>query len=113
MNNNMPMIKKEGLFTKIKSWFKRLFAKEEVVIESFQEPVKNEIEEIKKASFKEGLKVKTKDIILLLQRQLEEKQIQISDLTDEQLEEMIELYENQIQDKKKILKQYESKRKLN
>ena len=92
-----------------KNWFKRFFAKEEVVIESFQEPVKNEIEEIKKASFKEGLKVKTKDIILLLQRQLEEKQIQISDLTDEQLEEMIELYENQTNEIKNKTQQIRNK----
>ena len=95
MNNNIPMIKKEGLFTKIKSWFKRLIGKEEIIIEPVKEYTKNEIEEIKKDSFREGLKVKSKDVILFLQKKLEEKKIQISDLTDEQLEEMVELYNNQ------------------
>ena len=41
MNNNMPMIKKEGLFTKIKSWFKRLFAKEELIINAIKYSISN------------------------------------------------------------------------
>ena len=95
MNNNLPMIKKEGIFVKIKNWFKRLIGKEEIIVEPVKEYTKNEIEEIKKDSFREGLKVKSKDVILFLQKQLEEKKIKILDLTEEQLQEIIELYENQ------------------
>ena len=118
MNRNIPMIKKEGIFSKIKNWFKRLLGKEEIIIEQAKEYTKSEIEEIKKDSFKEGLKVKSKDVILFLQRQLEEKKIQISDLTDEQVEEMIELYENQTKEIKNrtqqiINKTEQIKRKYN
>ena len=103
MSKDLPMIKKEGIFTKIKKWVKRLVGKEEIIIEPVQEITKDDIEKIKEDSFREGLKVKSKDVILFLQKQLESKQIQISDLTEEQMDEMIELYETQIIENKKIL----------
>lgn len=96
MNKDLPMIKKEGIFTKIKKWFERLFGKEEVIVETVQDITKEDIQRIKEDSFREGLKVKSKDVILFLQKQLESKQIRISDLTEEQMDEMIELYETQI-----------------
>ena len=96
MNNDLPMIKKEGIFIKIKKWFQKILKKEEVIVEPVQEITKEEINKIKEDSFREGLKVKSKDVILFLQKQLESKQIQISDLTEEQMDEIIELYETQI-----------------
>lgn len=114
MNNNLPQIKKEGMFVKIKNWFKKIFANKDTVEKQIQENVeekRDSLEEINKDSFKDFIKVESKDRILFLQRQLEEKQIEISDLTDEELDEMIQLYESQIEEKEKILKQYKDKLK--
>lgn len=103
MNKDLPMIKKEGIFTKIKKWFKKLFVKEEIVVEPVQEITKEDIQKIKENSFREGLKVKSKDVIMFLKRQLEENKIQLIDLTEEQLLELIDLYEIQIEEKDKII----------
>ena len=111
MNKDLPMIKKEGIFTKIKNWLKRLIGKEETIIESVQEITTSELKKIKEDSFREGLKVKSKDVILFLQKQLESRHILISDLTDEQMDEIIELYKTQIVEKEKIIK--EKKEKIN
>ena len=62
-----------------------------------------------KDTFRESLQVDSKDKILALQRKLKEKQIEISELTDEELDEMIELYKNQIKEKENKLKQYRNK----
>jgi len=109
MNCNLPIIKKEGIFSKIKKLINRILGKEEIIIEPVQELTKEDIEKIKKDSFREGLKVKSKDVILFLQRQLEEKKIQLTDLTNEQLEELIELYERQIREKKEKIEQNNKK----
>lgn len=113
MNSNLPQIRRDGIFTKIKNWFKNLFRKEKVIIEepihtTIQE-IDKQVEEIKKNSFKENLQIESKDKILMLQRKLKEKQIEIADLTDEELDEMIELYRKQILEKKKQLEQYRNK----
>lgn len=110
MNKNLPMIKKEGIFSKIRNLIKRLLGKENVIIQPIQEFLEEDIQKIKENSFKEGLKVKSKEIILFLQRQLEEKKIQLTDLTNEQLEELIELYDNQIKETKEKIDQ--NKRKI-
>lgn len=113
MNNNLPEIKKESFFQKFKNWFKRLFIKEEIIIEDPIKDAINEISEsiddIKRNKFIDEIKVESKDEILSLQRKLKEKQIEIADLTDEQLDEMIELYKEQIQYKKDKLKKYKNK----
>lgn len=112
MNTNLPEIKKEGIFTRIKNWFKSLFGIGEIVEEPVQEAIKEidkEVEEIKKDTFKESLQIESKDRILALKRKLKEKQIEISDLTDEELDEMIELYKGQIEEKKNKLRNYRMK----
>ncbi len=113
MNDNLPEIKREGFFQKFKKWFKRLFNKEEIVIEEPINEAINELnksmDEMKKNKFIEEIKVESKDKILALQRKLKEKQIEIADLTDEELDEMIELYKEQIQYKKDKLKKYKNK----
>lgn len=102
MNNNLPEIRREGIFTKIKNWFKNLFEKNNLEKDLIQES----IEEIKNANFKDSIKVESKERILFLQRKIKEKQMEIADLTDEELDEMIELYVDQIKEKKNILRQY-------
>lgn len=113
MNNNLPEIKKESIFQKFKKWFKRFFSKDEIIMEDPIKDAINEISEsiddIKRNKFIDDIKVDSKDEILLLQRKLKEKQIEIVDLTDEQLDEMIELYREQIQYKKEKLKKYKNK----
>ena len=104
MNTNLPEIKKESVFGKIKNWFKKLFGAKEIIEEPVQEATKdinNSVEEIKKSNFKQSLQVESKDKILAFQRKLKEKQIEISELTDEELDEMIDLYKGQIKIKKK------------
>jgi len=112
MNNNLPEIKREGIFTRIKNWFKGLFGIGEIVEEPVQEAIKEidkEVGEIKKDTFKESLQVESKDKILALQRKLKEKQMEIADLTDEELDEMLELYKNQIKEKENKLRNYRNK----
>lgn len=113
MNKNLPEIKREGIFERIGRWFRKLFKKEEVIIEepvqTAMDEIDKQVEEIKKVSFRESIQVESKDKILALQRKLKEKQIEISDLTDEELDEMIELYKKQIGEKKNKLKQYRKK----
>jgi len=100
-DNNLPMIKKEGIFYKIKKWLKNLFNREKV-IESKIEELTNP-EKIDKSTFIESIKVKSNDVILSLQIKLEKGEIGIKDLSDDELDEMIELYNKKIEDKKKIL----------
>ena len=112
MNENLPLVVKETFFVKIKNWFKRLFNIEKNTIQPISEAINEidlEVEKIKKETFKESLQVETKDRILALQRNLKEKQIEISDLTDKELDEMIELYKGQIEEKKNKLKNYRMK----
>lgn len=108
MNNNLPEIRKEGIFLKIKKWFKSLFNKEDIVEETIN-VIDKEIEGIKDTNFKENLQVESKNKILAIQRKLKEKQIEIADLTDKELDEMIELYKSQIEEKKSRLIQYRNK----
>ena len=112
MNENLPLVVKETFFVKIKNWFKRLFNIEKNTIQPISEAINEidlEVEKIKKETFKESLQVETKDRILALQRNLKEKELEISDLTDKELDEMIELYKGQIEEKKNKLKQYRNK----
>lgn len=108
MNTNLPEIKKDSIFIKFKKWFKRLFGIEETVQDAIND-INSNVEEIKKTEFKQQLQAESKDSILALQRRLKEKQIEISELTDEELDEMIELYKNQINTKKEKLKKYKNK----
>lgn len=107
-NNNLPMIKKEGIFYKIKEWFKKTFKKEEVIEDIIIETEKN-VKVTEKTSFRDSIKFESNNVILALQKKLENKEIEISSLTDKELDEMIELYEKQIEEKNNILKQYKLK----
>lgn len=107
MNRNLPQVMQEGFFTKIKNWLKKIFGKHGSIEYPIPETMYNEIDEIKKENFVRNIKIESMDKILMLQKKLKEKQIEISDLTDQELDEMIELYKSQITDKKIKLKQYQ------
>jgi len=112
-SSNLPVVQKETIFTKIKNWFKNIFGinKEQNIVPEAINTINENIKEMEKTSFIESIKVESKDKILSLQRKLKEKQIEISSLTDEELDEMIELYKNTIQEKR--LKLYRLKNKKN
>lgn len=106
MNKNLPQLRKEGLLQKIKYWFLNIFGKKEKLENQIQDMIEEVEKEITEKNFIENIKVENKDKILMLQRKIKEKQIEISDLTDEELDEMLELYKSQIEEKKVKLKKY-------
>lgn len=114
MNSELPMKIKDGILQKIKRWLQGLFKKEIAISTKVKKMEKEDNELLKKDSFRESLAVESKEAILFLQRQLEEKKIKISDLTENQKDELIEIYEFQIEElkknieqKNKLLKKYE------
>lgn len=109
MNRNLPMIRKENIFTKMRNWIKRVFGRNNTIIQDTIQEIDDNVEMMKRSDFVNQIKIESKDKILALQRKLKEKQIEISALTDEELDEMIELYKTQINTKKDELKQYKNK----
>lgn len=105
MNENLPQVIKENFFSKIKNWFLKIFKKQKSINYPTQKILDN-TDENSKENFIQSIKIESKDKSLMLQKKLKEKQIKISDLTDQELEEMIGLYKNQIEDKKIKLNQY-------
>lgn len=108
MNNNLPEIRRKGIFFKIKNWFKSLFNIQQNAQE-IQEDENEIYKEINNYDFKKNLQEKSNDSIIILQRNLKEKQIEISELTDEELDKMILLYKKQIEEKKNKLRIYKEK----
>lgn len=53
--------------------------------------------------FMESIKTEVNDELLNLQKKLKNKEIQISELTEEQKDKLIEIYNRQIQEKKQKL----------
>lgn len=111
MKENLPQVIQEGFFTKIKKWFLKIFRKQKSIETQIQtlEDVQNDINEINKENFMQNIKVENKDNIIMLQRKIKEKQIEIADLTNYELDEMIALYKEQIEAKKEKLRQYRIK----
>jgi len=104
-NENLPQVIKENIFTKIKNWIIKLFKKDEIIQEEFVNITENEkISE--KDRFKENIKVENKERIINLQKKLDNEEIKISDLSDNDIVELIELYKNQIQERRILLQQY-------
>lgn len=58
---------------------------------------------LQRECFRERLKVISKDRGIIMQQKLQAKDIEVSSLTDEELDEMIALYKKQINEKKKYL----------
>lgn len=100
MNNNLPEIAKDNIFIKIRKWIFKFMPKNKQKNVDESVPKDNEKDE---NTFKE--KIHISDAIAL-QRKLTDKQIKIQELTDEELDEMIKLYEDQIEEQKAVLKRY-------
>ncbi len=101
---NLPQVLKENIFVRIKKWFKSFFLKKEKSTEKVIEEDKNI--KLGQSNFKEELKIEDNAEILEIQNKLKLNKIKISDLTDTQLQKMIELYKMQIEKKEIKLKQY-------
>jgi len=98
--------KKDGFFGKIKNFFKNLFGK------SAKVEVANEAEDTAKANnFKESIKmIEDEDSKLLeLQRRYRRGEIAESDLTEQQIDDLSELYDRQIAELKKSIELKEQK----
>lgn len=102
MNNNLPMIRRKSFFYKIKEWLKNIFRKEEITENQVEEI--NKINKVDKSDFVNSIKAESNNVILSLQRKLENGEIKEKDLTDKELIEMIKLYKKQIEEKKDILR---------
>ena len=96
----LPQIVKESIFKKIKKWFLKIFEKSNDSTNAIES-----LKKVEKSNFKSEIQIENNSI-LLLQNKLENKKIEISDLTDQELDEMINLYKQQIEEKKNIIKQY-------
>ena len=101
--------KNEGLFSKIKNFFKNLFSKKSNVENTVVEDVSNEKEG--NNSFKESIKMtETEETRLLdLQTRYRRGEIGESDLTEEQIDALCQLYDKQIEEIKKSIKIKEEK----
>jgi hypothetical protein len=99
--------KKEGFFQKVKNFFRGLFKKKE------EKTTNNENGSIKDdSSFKENIKIVEEQPseemkILELQKRYRRGEIAQSDLTEEQIEAIGELYDKQIAALKKIIAEKE------
>jgi len=104
---NLPEKRRTDIFYKIKMWFFNLRKKNDNCVECTEE--KKTTIDPRKNKFIEEIKCKTNDRLLYLQKELKSNKIKISELTDKELDDLIELYELQIKEKREILKGYKAK----
>lgn len=95
-----------GFFTKLKNFFRNLFSKntEKSLNYDVAENNKVEIDGSKKSEFVDSIKVdntvEADEEVLELQRKLRANEITMNDLTEEQVDKLIDLYDKQIAIKK-------------
>ena len=99
--------KKEGIFGKIKNFFKGLFRKNTAIEEAEEQTVNT----VKENEFKETIKkIDDEDTKLLeLQRRYRRGEVAESDLTEQQIDDLSELYDRQIEELKKSIELKEQK----
>ena len=114
MNYNLPKIKKDGILDKIKNVFAKLFAGNKTQPANHKETsekCEKTSVEYNKIDLLSNLQnqivseeiVSGNEILLQLQRKIKNNEMQIAELTDDELDRLIELYETQIESKKKKL----------
>ena len=107
MQNNALMPIRENVFTRIKKFFKNLFVPE--IENNYEADIINNVEEkeikIKNSIFAENIKVEEteKQKLLRLQKMVHKKNISESDLSQEEVEKLRELYNMQIKDLRKSI----------
>ena len=105
----MPKIKNDGIFSKI-----RLFILKFINKKSYNDVDNNtrqydQNDDIQDLDFKSIMKSQSQYDILFIQNKLKLGEIAISDLSDIELDEMINLYKEQIKQKEDKLKNYRKK----
>lgn len=99
MDNKYLTVKKEGFFKKIKSFFMRLFNREEIIEEPVVENFTNNEQLDKKKSFAEEIKVKEdteKTSLLKMQKDYEDGKLLEENMSAEQVSKLEKLYTEQI-----------------
>lgn len=108
VNNNLPVVKKESIISKIKKWLNNLFGKNKIIINEnlvSTQQIKQDDLNGQQNKFHLSIKFNIPEVQLLRQK-IKSKEIKISELTDNQLDELIELYEKIIREKKEKLLNY-------
>lgn len=113
----LPAIRKENFFEKIKNAIKRLFGKNTQLSEAIE--IQETKQECNKNKFKEEIKFEEdleKKKLLEIQKKLEQGGITVelakeltNDLTDEEKNNLLELYKTQIEELEKSLENYKRK----
>ena len=99
VNNNLPVGKKNNIFSKIASFFRNIFARKDNIkgIQEEQQKVENLVTDEKtKNNFTESIKILTIDETTKLQQDYKSGIIKEEDLTEEQYNNLIKLYDKQI-----------------
>ena len=114
---NLPVIKKESFFEKIKNTIKRLFGIYEEITQPIEVPQFQAVDN--KNKFKEEIKFEEdlgKKKLLEIQKKLEEGGMTIElateltkDLTDEEKNNLLELYQTQITELEESLQNYKKR----
>lgn len=98
------VVKKEGFFSKILNKIKTLFRKNEVEVEEAnienESVIKEYNEENNRDNFINNIKVEGNSEILSLKIKLDNGEVKAIDLTDEQIDELQKIYDQEIEEKK-------------
>lgn len=110
MENKYLQVRKENIFAKFINFFRKVFYKEQINIE---EPVINAETINNKNNFLNEIKLEHKEnaTLINLQKQFENKEIELSSMSDEDIHNLNELYKKQISDLKKKLE--DKKKEIN
>ena len=124
MSNNSLIPVNESIFSKIKSFFKKIFGQQTIKdykIDNTDNMIENQ-EEIRNLNFTENIKIEETEEqkLMRLQKLVREKRISENDLSEEEIEKLRKLYNSQIENLRKSILQkrnkivkikYEQKRK--
>lgn len=115
-NNNLPVEKKNNIFSKIASFIRNIFARKEDINGIHEEQPKAEnlvTDENIRNNFTKNIKISTIDETVKLQQDYKSGVIKEEDLTEEQYNSLMKLYDKQIDEyktnismKKEMLKGY-------
>lgn len=108
MNTNLPQRIQIGFIQKIKNWVKKLTSKKDIKSEPEENETKKEDIQ-KKEDFLSVIKKQTNQEVIVFQERLESGLMRASELSDEQYEEVISLYESQINEMHNKLNMYKQK----
>ena len=103
-NNSLVPVNEQGIFKKIKSFFKKIFGlEEEIAYSNIKQAEEKTVNVANKPTFSETIRIvedeETK--ILKLQKQYRSGKIKESEMSEEQINSLCDLYDKQIERLKK------------